>query len=73
MDDRGSYSEGAVRDIHEVIVILKTAYRQGALEDEPEGARYIMISDTLARAMATALERYQVQKEGEIIELMEGT
>ena len=35
--------------------ILDRSVRLGADRDEPEGARYIQISDTLARQMADAL------------------
>ncbi len=36
---------------------LKNAGREGADKDEPEGARYIRMSDTLAGSIARRLER----------------
>ena len=39
----------------EVIRLLKNIPRQGSDTDEPEGIRYITISDTLAKKMAEAL------------------
>jgi hypothetical protein len=38
--------------LRDVYFILKTARREGAEKDEPEGARYIQISDTLANLMS---------------------
>ena len=35
--------------------LLDTSERRGLERDEPEGARYIQISDTLARQMAADL------------------
>ncbi len=43
-------------DILEVSRMLYQAERLGAPEDEPEGARYIQISDTLARKIAKNLQ-----------------
>ena len=39
----------------DVIEILKRAQRLGSPTDEPEGTRYIRISDTLASEMIEAL------------------
>jgi len=36
---------------------LETASRQGAAEDRPEGARFIVMSDTLATEIAAAIRR----------------
>lgn len=41
-----------------IITLLETAPRLGADVDEPEGARYIQISDTLAQSMAAALRLF---------------
>jgi hypothetical protein len=45
-------------ELKDVIHILKTGERQGAETDEPEGARYIVISETLVDEMIGALEKY---------------
>ena len=37
------------------IAALQTAPRMGGMNDEPEGTRYIQISDTLAQSMVAAL------------------
>lgn len=37
--------------------VLKDASRIGAAVDEPEGSRYLQISDTLARQLTDAVER----------------
>lgn len=37
--------------VSDVRKILKNTHRQGAEEDVPEGARYIVLSDTLANQM----------------------
>ena len=39
----------------DVITILETATRTGGDIDTPEGSRYIIISDTLAKLMAKSL------------------
>ena len=44
--------------IQALVDILKNADRLGTDKDEPEGARYIQISDTLANYMITQLEEY---------------
>lgn len=43
--------------IEDVIRVLRNAVRQGDEKDEPEGSRYITISETLAEQMADCLER----------------
>lgn len=45
-------------EIEEVIEVLKSAKRIGAEKDEPEGVRYIQISDTLANQLVGKLEEY---------------
>lgn len=40
-----------------VAKVLRAARRQGESEDKPEGARYIVLSDTLANQLADMLER----------------
>ena len=44
-------------DLKEIIKILKEAPRSGQDKDEPEGVRYIQISDTLTSEMIDGLER----------------
>jgi len=44
-------------DLQDVREILLTAERSGADVDEPEGSRYIQISETLALQMARGLGR----------------
>lgn len=44
--------------IRTVIDGLRSAPRLGANIDDPEGVRYIVISDTLANQMADALEAH---------------
>ena len=46
-------------NINDIIAILKSAQRIGADKDEPEGTRYIMLSDTLASKIITCLESYE--------------
>ena len=41
-----------------IIEVLETAPRMGAEADEPEGARYIQISDTLAMSLAGDLREF---------------
>lgn len=43
--------------IAELVKMLRTARREGAPKDEPEGARCIWISDTLALQFADRLEK----------------
>lgn len=42
---------------------LDRAARFGATEDDPEGARYIVLSDTLARQIASDLRRHEAKSE----------
>jgi hypothetical protein len=42
----------------EIISALKRAPRMGAEKDRPEGARYIQMSDTLAKEIADKLSSY---------------
>jgi hypothetical protein len=44
--------------IKDVINVLRSAERLGHGEDNPEGVRYIQISDTLASKLADDLEAY---------------
>jgi hypothetical protein len=46
-----------LNSIQQVIEALEGATRLGAETDEPEGSRYIQISDTLAFEMVKALRR----------------
>ena len=43
--------------IERVMFILREAYRMGTKIDEPEGNRYIKISDTLTNQMVESLAR----------------
>jgi hypothetical protein len=44
-------------ELQDVLSVLESADRMGAVQDVPEGSRYIQISDTLARQMVEALRR----------------
>lgn len=44
--------------IEELIELLRSAPRCGADKDDPEGKRYIIISDTLATDLADRLEKH---------------
>lgn len=44
--------------INDIIAGLRNGVRQGAETDEPEGARYIFLSDTLANRMADCLDAW---------------
>jgi len=44
--------------LESIYFILKNANRIGAKEDNPEGTRYIQISDTLAKRMMKTIELY---------------
>lgn len=44
-------------NLQKVMTILLTATRQGAAKDEPEGARYVQISETLVNRMIEHLKR----------------
>jgi len=48
-----------IMELKDIIHILKAAERQGADKDDPEGARFICISETLADKMIEALEQYR--------------
>jgi hypothetical protein len=39
---------------------LDKAERQGANKDDPEGSRFIILSDTLAKIMSEAIRRHLV-------------
>jgi hypothetical protein len=45
-----------IEAIKEIADLLNRAERVGAERDEPEGMRYIMISDTCARMLAYTLD-----------------
>jgi hypothetical protein len=47
-----------IRSIGDVIGVLEQATRQGTEKDEPEGSRYITLSDTLVQEMIMALRRF---------------
>jgi hypothetical protein len=47
--------------LEDVIDILKKAERLGNEKDDPEGTRYIMLSDTLANKMIEGLEEELVR------------
>lgn len=51
-------AEGAHESIEEVVRILKNAPREGAVKDDPEGARYIKISETLATVLIARLSGF---------------
>jgi hypothetical protein len=57
-------------EVEEVIEFLKSAKRIGAEKDEPEGARYIQISDTLANQLVEKLEKYLEDRWGDGIDAM---
>jgi hypothetical protein len=44
-----------VRLLRDIAQALETAPRQGSIQDAPEGARFITMSDTLARRIAANL------------------
>ncbi len=47
--------------ISEILYLLEYSPRMGSEEDNPEGTRYIQISDTLAKRLTTDLRDYKVQ------------
>jgi len=49
------YMQRVLRASDYVAFVISDAYREGAEKDEPEGARYITISDTAARVMVRML------------------
>jgi hypothetical protein len=56
--------------VEEIIEILKNAHRHGAEKDEPEGARYIVISDTLANRLVKELKEYLDERWSDGIDAM---
>lgn len=59
-----------IRELEHIIVVLETATRQGIDKDEPEGARYIQISDTLAKEMVEALRQHERNQQRQIEDLL---
>lgn len=53
-------NSGIVEEITGWITALKNAERMGAMNDKPEGARYIQVSDTLAQNLIESLGAMQV-------------
>lgn len=49
-------------NVQKVISILENAPRLGAETDEPEGTRYIQISETLASLMIRHLKRVEADR-----------
>jgi hypothetical protein len=47
-----------IATIQDVIDALENAPRQGSFKDEPEGFRYITMSDTLVKDIIETLRRY---------------
>ena len=45
--------------LEDIIAALKNAPRSGSAVDEPEGSRFVMLSETLASQMIAALEQLQ--------------
>jgi len=41
-----------------IIIVLETAFRHGAKMDEPEGARYVKLSETVINQMIAVLRRH---------------
>lgn len=48
--------------LRQVAEMLEESPRLGQPEDKPEGARYIVLSDTLARQIAAKLRAYSEPK-----------
>ena len=46
-----------------VAAALRNAQRLGMRTDEPEGVRYIVMSETIANILADMLEKYSAQVE----------
>ena len=44
-------------DLIDIIEVLSLSNRSGSDVDEPEGSRFIQLSDTLVRDMVVSLER----------------
>jgi hypothetical protein len=53
--------------IKDVLGILRTAPRFGPAEDNPEGVRYIQISETLATELARRLEAHLLMQDRDAI------
>lgn len=45
----------------EIVRMLREAKREGAAIDDPEGSRYVNISDTLALEMADCIESEAIE------------
>lgn len=54
VDDYAAMSDR--RFLMEIFDILAFGERSGAARDEPEGTRYLMLSDTLAKHLAARLQ-----------------
>ena len=48
--------------LNDILETLRNAERMGQSKDEPEGVRYIQISDTLANELADRLEDHILMK-----------
>ena len=53
--------------IKDVLGVLRTATRIGADTDDPEGVRYIQISETLATELANRLEAHLLMQDHDAI------
>jgi hypothetical protein len=53
--------------IREVIHILRNAPRSGQETDDPEGVRYIQLSDTLANQLADRLEAHLLMRDHDAV------
>lgn len=49
--------------LNKILHVLQAAPRQGDNQDEPEGVRYIQISDTLANELVTELRNHLLMQE----------
>jgi len=47
-------------NIDEIIKCMREAHRFGSATDEPEGSRYILMSDTLSNEIIECLEELQL-------------
>ena len=52
--------EDTSKEIRHFIEELKKAERFGSMNDEPEGSRYLKISDTLAQELIECLQGMQI-------------
>lgn len=50
-----------------VAAALRNAQRLGKQTDEPEGVRYIVMSETIANILADMLEKYSAQIEERLL------